>query len=113
VLTAARNVGCGELFVHARQSRWPATVLLRGDEESADLALLQIDSDGVDVPRFRYGTVDKTVSGFVDSCWPSGSPPSGSVSSSGPTHRPGTRTGPLSSAGRFQPWRTSGTTCWP
>ena len=74
VLTAAHNVGRGELLVRTRDSRWPATVELRGDEESADLALLRITGGSIDVPRFRYGTVDKTVPGFVDSCWAVGFP---------------------------------------
>lgn len=36
VLTAAHNVGDGELLVRTRDSRWSATVRLRGYEESAD-----------------------------------------------------------------------------
>ena len=74
VLTAAHNVGCGELLVRTRDSRWSATVRLRGDEESADVALLEITGGSIDAPRFRYGTVDKTVPGFVDSCWAVGFP---------------------------------------
>src|SRR5260370_14415422 len=74
VLTAAHNVGDGEVLVRTRDSRWPATVHLRGDEESADLALLQIDGGSIDVPRFRYGTVDSAVRGFVDRCWAVGCP---------------------------------------
>ena len=74
VLTAGHNVGDGELLVRSRDSRWPATVLLRGDQESADMALLQITGGSTDVPRFRYGTVDKTVPRFVDSCWAVGFP---------------------------------------
>jgi hypothetical protein len=74
VLTAAHNVGDGEVLVRTRDSRWPATVRLRGDEESADLALLEISGGSIDVPRFRYGSVDRTVRGFVDSCWAVGFP---------------------------------------
>jgi tetratricopeptide (TPR) repeat protein len=74
VLTAAHNVGDGEVLVRTGDSRWPATVRLRGDEESADLALLEISGGRSDVPRFRYGTVDRTVRGFVDSCWAVGFP---------------------------------------
>ena len=74
VLTAAHNVGGGELLVRTRGDNWPATVALRGNEESADLALLEFDGGGIDVPRFRYGTVDTTVPEFVDSCWAVGFP---------------------------------------
>ena len=74
VLTAAHNVGGGEVLVRTRDSRWPATVHLRGDQESADLALLKIDGGSFDFPHFRYGNVDRTVRGFVDSCWAVGFP---------------------------------------
>src|SRR5580700_167012 len=74
VLTAAHNVGGGEVIVRTRDSKWPAKVHLRGDQESADLALLKIEGGSFDGPRFRYGTVDRTVRGFVDSCWAVGFP---------------------------------------
>ena len=74
VLTAAHNVGGGELLVRTRGSARSATVKFRGDEQSADLALLEIVGGGIDGPRFRYGTVDNAVPGFVDSCWAVGFP---------------------------------------
>ncbi len=75
VLTAGHNVGGGKVLVRTRDSKRTATVRLRGDQESADLALLEISGGGnIDGPRFRYGTVDRTVRGFVDSCWAVGFP---------------------------------------
>lgn len=74
VLTAAHNVGHGELRVRIRDSTWPARVRIRGDEASADLALLEISGHRIDAPRLRFGTVDRTVRGFVDSCWAVGFP---------------------------------------
>ena len=74
VLTAAHNVGRGELLVRTGDAEWAATVRLRGNEESADLALLEITSDRIEVPRFRYGEVDRTVPGFLERCWAIGFP---------------------------------------
>jgi tetratricopeptide (TPR) repeat protein len=74
VLTAAHNVGDGEILVRVQGADWPATVRLRGSVETADLALLEITGVSVECPRFRYGRVDRTAPGFVDRCWAIGFP---------------------------------------
>ena len=44
ILTAAHNVGPGELLVRAGDVERPAVIRLRGDEGLADLALLELTS---------------------------------------------------------------------
>ena len=68
VLTAAHNVGDGEMRVRTRGSDWKATVRLRGDEEVADLALLEITSAAVAARCWRYGEVDRNVRDVVERC---------------------------------------------
>ena len=74
VLTAAHNVGDGELLVRAGGAEWPATVLLRGPVESADLALVEFTGAGVEFLPCRYGQVDERAPGVVDRCWAVGFP---------------------------------------
>jgi tetratricopeptide (TPR) repeat protein len=74
VLTAAHNVGDGELLVRARGTEWSATVLLRGPVESADLALVEFTGAGVEFLPCRYGQVDERAPGVVDRCWAVGFP---------------------------------------
>ena len=74
VLTAAHNLGRGELLVRSRGAEWSATVRLRGREESADLALLEITGDRIERPPWRFGAVDRQMAGFVDRCWSIGFP---------------------------------------
>ncbi len=74
VLTAAHNVGDGELLVRARGTEWPARVLLRGLVESADLALVEFTGAGVEFLPCRYGQVDERAPGVVDRCWAVGFP---------------------------------------
>ena len=51
-----------------------ATVRLRGDLESADLALLELTGGRINGPQFRYGTIDRTARELVDNCWAVGFP---------------------------------------
>jgi hypothetical protein len=76
VLTALHNVdGPGELLVrvHGKEEH-PAIVLLQGDKDSVDLALLEVTDVEVDVPLLRYGTVDRSASAMVEQCWAVGFP---------------------------------------
>lgn len=77
VLTAAHNVGDGEMLVRAGDVEWPAEVLLRGDENLADLALLELPTlqGQVGSPRhWLFGEVDTSTSAFVEECWAVGFP---------------------------------------
>src|SRR6266566_1223598 len=62
VLTALHNVdGPGEVLVrvHGTEER-PAVVLLQGDEDIVDLAVLEVSDVVVNVPLLRYGAVDRS-----------------------------------------------------
>ena len=74
VLTAAHNVGQGEILIRARHARWPATVLYRGDENQVDLALLEITGTTTQAPRCLYGEVDRSRPKWVENCWAVGFP---------------------------------------
>jgi hypothetical protein len=58
VLTAAHNVGDGEVLVrlHGTQE-YPATVRIRGDEDTLDIAVLEVNGP-VEGPRLRYALID-------------------------------------------------------
>jgi tetratricopeptide (TPR) repeat protein len=77
VLTAAHNVGPGELLVRAGDVERPAVVRLRGDESLADLALLQLTSplaEGVPQRAWMFGEVDASTPAVVEECWAVGFP---------------------------------------
>jgi tetratricopeptide (TPR) repeat protein len=77
VLTAAHNVGPGQLLVRAGGVERTASVRLRGDENLADLALLELTIPPSDVagPRYwMFGEVDSSTPAFVEECWAVGFP---------------------------------------
>lgn len=70
VLTALHNVdGAGEVLVrvHGTEER-PAVVCLQGNEDIADLAVLEVSDVVVGVPPLRYGVVDRSAQAVVERC---------------------------------------------
>ncbi len=77
VLTAAHNVGPGELLVRAGDVERPAAIRLQGDESLADLALLELTSPLTDAASLRhcmFGEVDASTPAVVEGCWAVGFP---------------------------------------
>src|SRR5438105_2013455 len=68
VLTASHNVGPGDLFVRAGERESPATVLVAGTEEIADLAVLELSAPWVIAPPCQYGAVDRRSRARVERC---------------------------------------------
>lgn len=76
VLTAAHNVGLGEVLVRAGEVERPAAVRLSG-EDRADIALLELEAGTGDPGAFRaspFGQVDRGTADFVEGCWAIGFP---------------------------------------
>jgi energy-coupling factor transporter ATP-binding protein EcfA2 len=76
VLTALHNVdGPGELLVRVHGTEeYLAVVLLLGEEDIVDLAVLEVSDAGVDVPPLRYGAVDRSTPTVLKGCWAVGFP---------------------------------------
>jgi hypothetical protein len=77
VLTAAHNVGPGELLVRAGEVERPAEIRRRGDENLADLALLELTSpltEGAPLRYWMFGEVDASTPAAVEDCWAVGFP---------------------------------------
>jgi tetratricopeptide (TPR) repeat protein len=75
VLTAAHNVGDGELWVRVRgTNEWPAEIGRRGDPKGVDLAVLRILDPPFPAPPCRYGEVDRSSPALVRDCWAVGFP---------------------------------------
>lgn len=76
VLTALHNVdGPGELLVRVHGAEeYPAVVLLRGEEDIIDLAVLEVSKVSVDVPPLRYAAVDRNTPTVLKECWAVGFP---------------------------------------
>jgi len=77
VLTAAHNVGPGELLVRTGEVEWPTVVRLDGGKDVADIALLEITEGAGNLGGFQnrqFGEVDRGTAGFVEKCWAIGFP---------------------------------------
>jgi tetratricopeptide (TPR) repeat protein len=76
VLTAAQNVGPGELLVRTGEVERPAVIRLSGGEDVA-IALLELTEGAGNLRGFqnlRFGTVDRSTADFVERCWAIGFP---------------------------------------
>jgi tetratricopeptide (TPR) repeat protein len=76
VLTAAHNVGPGEITVRTGKVERPAEICLSG-EDAVDIALLKLTEDAGRLDGFRsrsFGTVDRDTAAFVDRCLAIGFP---------------------------------------
>jgi tetratricopeptide (TPR) repeat protein len=73
VLTAAHNVGAGDLTVRVKDVEYAATVRLTGDQK-VDIALIKIDGYEVEAPGIRYGEVDRASTADITDCWAIGFP---------------------------------------
>ena len=77
VLTAAHNVGAGEVLIRTGERERPAVVRLSGGEDVADIALLELTEGAADLGGFgnrQFGYVDRDTAGFVERCWAIGFP---------------------------------------
>jgi hypothetical protein len=77
VLTAAHNVGQGELLVrfHGREEEeYRATILKQSEVDTPDLAILRVQREGIDSPRPRYGVLDRSRARTLAGCWAVGFP---------------------------------------
>ena len=68
VLTAAHNVGPGEVFVRVSGVKHTAQVLLQGNKDVADIALLEITDEEITALQCRYGEIDRTSSARISCC---------------------------------------------
>ena len=76
-LTAAHNVGPGDLLVRTGEVERPAVVRLNGGEDGADIALLELTGGAGNLGGFlsrRFAEVDRGTAGFVEKCWAIGFP---------------------------------------
>ncbi len=76
VLTAAHNVGHGDLLVRTGEVERPAVVRLSGGDD-ADMALLEITEGVGDLGGFlsrQFGRVDRDTADYVERCWAIGFP---------------------------------------
>jgi tetratricopeptide (TPR) repeat protein len=91
-LTAAHNLGDGDLWVRAGgEHEWPAAVVRRADPAGVDLALLRIADPPFAAPPCRYGEVDRSGPALVRNCRAVGFP----------------RFKERDEPGRGRPWRAS------
>jgi Trypsin-like peptidase domain len=77
VLTAAHNVGPGELLVRTGEVERPAVVRLSGGEDVADIALLELTEGADNLGGFlnrQFGEVDRGTADLVEKCWAIGFP---------------------------------------
>jgi tetratricopeptide (TPR) repeat protein len=76
VLTAAHNVGPGELIVRIDKSEYEGRVLLNGltDPYGIDLAIVEIANAEADAPGCLYGRVDRSIVAHLEPCWAVGFP---------------------------------------
>jgi WD domain, G-beta repeat len=77
VLTAAHNVGTGELLIRVGGDRkYRATIVASGSGEAADLALLEITDPpfGHELDPVRFAAVDRGSPEPVSGCWAVGFP---------------------------------------
>jgi tetratricopeptide (TPR) repeat protein len=74
VLTAAHNVGIGELLVRIGGIERSAAIRLKANPDFVDLAVLEIQSTDINVPLCRYGAVDRASSALIERCWAVGFP---------------------------------------
>jgi tetratricopeptide (TPR) repeat protein len=76
VLTAAHNVGQGEIVVRTGSVERLAEICVTGDD-AADIALLKLTGGAGELGSFRrrsFGAVDRDTAAFVDRCWAIGFP---------------------------------------
>ena len=77
VLTAAHNVGPGEVLIRTGDLERPAVVQLSGGKDVADIALLKLTEGVADLGGFlkrQFGCVDRSTAKFVERCWSIGFP---------------------------------------
>jgi tetratricopeptide (TPR) repeat protein len=69
VLTAAHNCGGGTLLIRAQGNQeHPAKIRLKPDDDSLDMAVLEVTSSIPDAPWARYGIVDRRGASVVKEC---------------------------------------------
>ena len=76
VLTASHNVhGEGEIFVRVKgKTEYSASVLVQGDLDTLDLAILKISDASIQAANVRYGAINQSVPSVITDCWTIGFP---------------------------------------